>query len=224
MDHLQVIPSTHSQALSFQQFAVGIEPLQALGQLGFDPHHGCTHSFFASHVVSRRENQDLGRCTEGFARNRVNHTDAIDGVAEHLDSCDGGFISRLQFDGVASHPKISTAKCHVVAFVLQVHQPTQNTLLVVLNTLMQLEQIALVLLGIAHAVNTAHRCHHDHITTSEQCFGGRVAEPIDFVVDRRVFFNEGVTRRNVRLGLVVVVVADEILHPIVREELLHLLR
>ena len=170
-----------------------------------------------------REDQNLSRAAEGFARNWVDHADAIDGVAEHLDACDGGLISRLQFDGVAAHPKIAAAECNIVAFVLQIHQSTQNTLLVIFHALVQLEQVALVLLGVTHAINAAHRCHHNHIATSEQCFGGRVAQPVNLVVDRRVLFNKRVTRGDVRLGLVIVVVTDEIFHPIVREEFLHLL-
>ena len=51
---------------------------------------------------------------------------------------------------------------------------------------------------------------------------GRVAEPVDLVVDRAVLLDVGVARRQVRLGLVVVVVADEVLHPVVGKELPHL--
>ena len=49
--------------------------------------------------------------------------------------------------------------------------------------------------------------------------GGRVAEPVDLVVDRAVLLDVGVARREVGLGLVVVVVADEVLDPVVGEEL-----
>ena len=52
---------------------------------------------------------------------------------------------------------------------------------------------------------------------------GRVAQPVDLVVDRRVLLDVGVAGRDVRLGLVVVVVADEVLDPVVGEELAHLL-
>ena len=57
----------------------------------------------------------------------------------------------------------------------------------------------------------------------EQPGGRRVAKTIDLVVDRRVLLDVGVARRDVGLGLVVVVVADEVLDPVVREELAHLL-
>jgi len=49
-----------------------------------------------------------------------------------------------------------------------------------------------------------------------------VAHPVDLLVDRAVFFYVGVGARDVGLGLVVVVVADEILDRIVGEEGLEL--
>ncbi len=80
-----------------------------------------------------------------------------------------------------------------------------------------------VLLGVAHAVDARHRRHHDDVTPGEQRRRGRVAQPVDLVVDRGVLLDVGVARRDVRLGLVVVVVADEVLDPVVGEELAHLL-
>ena len=47
----------------------------------------------------------------------------------------------------------------------------------------------------------------------------RVAQPVDLVVDRAVLLDVRVGRRQVRLGLVVVVVGDEVLDPVLREQL-----
>ena len=49
-----------------------------------------------------------------------------------------------------------------------------------------------------------------------------MAEPVDLVVYRAVFFDIGVAGGDVRLGLVIVVVADEVLNPVLREYLPHL--
>ena len=51
---------------------------------------------------------------------------------------------------------------------------------------------------------------------------GGVTEPIDLVVDRAVLLDVRVGRRDVRLGLVIVVVGDEVLDAIAREELAEL--
>ena len=53
----------------------------------------------------------------------------------------------------------------------------------------------------------------------EQRLRRRVAQALDLVVDRAVLFDVGVGGRDVRFGLVVVEVRDEILDGVVREEL-----
>ena len=47
-------------------------------------------------------------------------------------------------------------------------------------------------------------------------------EPVDLVVDRGVLLDVGVGLGDVGLGLVVVVIGDEVLHPVVGEELAEL--
>jgi hypothetical protein len=58
--------------------------------------------------------------------------------------------------------------------------------------------------------------------TSRRVSRPEVALPVDLVVDRAVLLDIGVARRDVGLGLVVVVVADEVLDPVVREEVAEL--
>ena len=60
--------------------------------------------------------------------------------------------------------------------------------------------------------------HDDHVAALTRGALVRVAQPVDLVVDRRVLLDVGVARE-VGLGLVVVVVGDEVLDPVVREEL-----
>ncbi len=62
----------------------------------------------------------------------------------------------------------------------------------------------------------------DHVAPLEQGVGRGVAEPVDLVVARRVLLDVRVAPRQVRLGLVVVEVADEVLDRVVREELAEL--
>ena len=49
-----------------------------------------------------------------------------------------------------------------------------------------------------------------------------MAQLIDLIVNRRVFFNVGIRGRNIRLGLIIVIVGDEILYGVVREKFLKL--
>ena len=65
---------------------------------------------------------------------------------------------------------------------------------------------------------------HDDVATAQQRVRGRVTEALDLGVDRGVLLDEGVGLRDVRLGLVVVVVADEVLDRVVGHELAELVR
>ena len=62
----------------------------------------------------------------------------------------------------------------------------------------------------------------DHVAPLEQGVGRGVAEPVDLVVPARVLLDVRVAPGQVRLRLVVVEVADEVLDGVVREELAEL--
>ena len=49
--------------------------------------------------------------------------------------------------------------------------------------------------GSTQAVDARHRRDDDHVAPGEQGRGGRVAQPVDLVVDRRVLLDVGVARR-----------------------------
>ena len=91
--------------------------------------------------------------------------------------------------------------------------------LVALVARAQHQQLLAVLLGRTESVDRRHRRDDDHVAPGEQRARGRVAQPVDLVVDRAVLLDVRVGRREVRLGLVVVVVADEVLDPVLREHL-----
>jgi hypothetical protein len=59
---------------------------------------------------------------------------------------------------------------------------------------------------------------HDTLASLEQRARGREPHAIDFVVGRRLLLDVRVGGRHVGLGLVVVVVADEVLHGVAGEE------
>ena len=70
----------------------------------------------------------------------------------------------------------------------------------------------------ADAVDAGDRGDDDHVVALEQRARRRVAHAVDLLVDRRFLLDVGVGARDVGLGLVVVVVGDEILDRVVREE------
>ena len=68
------------------------------------------------------------------------------------------------------------------------------------------------------AVDARDAGNDQHVAPLEQGMGGGVAHLVDFVVDRRVFFNECVGDGHVRFGLVVIVITHEVADRIVREK------
>ena len=75
----------------------------------------------------------------------------------------------------------------------------------------------------AQAVDRGDGRDHDHVAPGEQGHRRRVPQPLDLLVDRGVLLDVGVGLRDVRLGLVVVVVADEVFDRVVRQQLAELL-
>ena len=74
----------------------------------------------------------------------------------------------------------------------------------------------------AHAVDAGHRGDDHDVAAGEQRRRRGVPQAVDVVVHRRVLLDVRVARREVRLGLVVVVVRDEVLDRVVREVLAEL--
>ena len=86
----------------------------------------------------------------------------------------------------------------------------------------QLEDRGAVVDRRTQAIDARHRRDDDHVAALEQRVGGGVAEPVDLLVPARVLLDVRVRPRQVRLGLVVVEVADEVLDRVVGEELAEL--
>ena len=76
--------------------------------------------------------------------------------------------------------------------------------------------------GLAQSVDAGDRGDDQHVVALKQRLGRRVAQLVDLVVDARVLLDIRVGRGNVGLGLVVVVVGDEVADRVFREQALEL--
>ena len=193
--HLQVVGGPHPEPLGLEQLALGLEPGQPFLQLGLDPADGDPHPLVAGHVVGGREDHQLVRLGQLLAGQGVQGRDALDLVAEQLDPDRVLLVGRVDLDGVAAHPELPAHQVGVVALVLHVDQPAQDGPLVLLGAPLHVQDPVGVLLRRSQAVDAADRGHHDDVPPGQQGRGGRVAEPIDLVVDRAVLLDVGVARR-----------------------------
>ena len=159
---------------------------------------------------------------EELAGQRIEFGDPLDLVAEELDPDDRLLGRRLELQGVAADAEPGPADGGVVALVLEVDQVAEHGVAPVLPALPQPEDGRAVVDRRAEAVDAGDAGHDDHVAALEQGMRGGVAQPVDLVVAAGVLLDVRVGPGEVRLGLVVVEVADEVLDGVVREELAEL--
>ena len=146
----------------------------------------------------------------------------LDLIAEHLDADRELFIDRDDLDRVAAHPERAAREVDVVALVLHRHELADEPVAVDPLPDLQRHHRAEVLLGRAEAVDARDARHDDDVASTQERVRRGVPQSFDLGVDRRVLLDEGVGLRHVGLGLVVVVVRDEVLDRVVRHELAEL--
>ena len=157
-----------------------------------------------------------------LAGQRVELYDPLDLIAEELHTYRQFLVSRHDFKSVATEAEAATDHLHVVAFVIHVDQPANDPAQSRLLALAQAEHHRAIFLGRPETVYAGDARNDQRVPAGEQCACGGVAEPVDLLVYVRLFLDISVGLRDVRLGLIVVVVADEILDRVVREEILEL--
>ncbi len=199
-----------------------LEAADLLVELGAQLDHGALDRRLRGDVLGRREDRDRVEPRERLAGERVEVGDRLDLVAEERDAVGGLGVGRLQLEHVAAHAEAAAPEHGVVADVLDVDQLAQHEVAVVLLAGGEEDDALLVLLWRAEAVDARDRGDDDDVAAREQARGGGVAQPVDVVVARAVLLDVEVGLRDVGLGLVVVVVGDEVLDRVGGEELAEL--
>ena len=216
--HLHVVLRALAQAVGLEQLALGLELGGAMVELAADLGHRALHRPLLDVVVRRRPDRDVLEVVDDqLARQRVEVLEALDLVAEQ-DRAEGGLRVRGEdLQRVAADPERPAARGGVVAVVLEVDELAQQLVAVDVGALDQRLQVVVVRLRRAEAEDRRHRGDDQHVAAREQRGRRGVAEPVDLLVDRRVLLDVEVPRRDVGLGLVVVVVGDEVLDGVLRE-------
>ncbi len=219
LEQLDVVLGSLPQAMRLEQLAALLEERDALVELVLDLGDRPLDRLLLGDVVRGRPHGHVVDLVEHLAGQRVEVLDRLDLVAEQGDPVRGLGVGRKDLEDLALHPERPAGEVGVVAAVLHADQLAEG--LVAVDPIPDLEQLHLLLveLGRADAVDAGHGGDDDDVAAGEQRGRGRVAQPVDLVVDRRVLLDVEVLGRDVRLGLVVVVVADEVLDGVVREEL-----
>ena len=133
------------------------------------------------------------------------------------------FVRRVDLDDVAADAEGAAVEVVVVALVLDLDQLAQDLIAVDPLAALERQHHAVVRLGRAEAVDARDAGDDDDVAPLEQRARRREPHAVDLVVDRRFLLDVRVGGRDVGFGLVVVVVADEVLDGVLGEEAAELL-
>src|SRR6266704_405802 len=210
--HLHVEERSLLEPLRLQQAVALAQERQPLAQLLLDGLERSRELGRLGDVVARRVDVDPIEALEHRAAQRVDPGDRVDHVAEELDpERDRLLVGREDLDDVTPHSEGPAVEVVVVPLVLDGDQAPDDLVAVDPVALAELEVQPLIGVGLADAVDARDGRDHQDVAALEERLGRRVAHPVDLVVDQRVLLDVGVRLRDVRLGLVVVVVRDEVL-------------
>ncbi|CAB5068466.1 unannotated protein [freshwater metagenome] len=172
--------------------------------------------------MSIRKDHHLVQFLHTLASQRVNHRDRLNLIPKQRNAHCSFFIGRVDFNDVAAHPELASHQVHIVALVLQIDETPKHLSLVNCFAHPGGKQSFGVFLGRAETVDTRHRGHDNGVPASQECRSSGMTQTIDLIVDRGVLLDEGIAGRHVGLGLVIVVIRDEVFDAILWEELTEL--
>ncbi len=160
---------------------------------------------------------------DGRARDHINFLDPVNLIAEKFDP-DGPVRrrGRKNFHDIAPHPERPAVKIHIVARILDLHQPPDHVIPVLIHPRSEGNRHILIVNRAAESVNARNAGDDDDIPPLGQRRCRRMAQLVDLLIDRRVLFDIRIRGRDIRFGLVVIVVGDEKFYGVIREKLFEL--
>ena len=168
--------------------------------------------------VRFREDRDPLVPAHVLARQRIEGQDLVYFVAKQADAQADVFVGRIELDDVAPHAEGAARKVVVVALVLNLDEPPQDLIAGDLLALLERHQQAVVGLRRSQAVDARYAGHDDDVAAFEERPRGRQPEAVDLFVDDRLLLDVRIGGRHEGFRLVIVVVADEKLDGVAREE------
>ncbi len=216
--HLEIEVRPLSEPLRLEQLAVLVEHRQPLVELGPDAVDRRQQLRPRRHVVGSRVDRQPVELLDGHPAHRIDALDALDLVAPERDPDRGVVVGREDLEHVAAEPEGPRCEVEVGALVLHLGELPEDVVERFLDVLFEELQHAEVGLGRPETVDAAHRGDDEHIAPLEERARRRQPHAVDLLVDRGLLLDVGVGRRHVGLGLVVVVVGDEVLDRVVGEK------
>ena len=154
-----------------------------------------------------------------LAGQRIEFADLFDLVSEEADPPGHVLVMAGEhFQAVAAHAEIAAGEGMVVALVLQGHQLADDFALVLRFAGPDVEDHGGIGFDRADAIQAGYRGDDDHIVPFQKRAGGRMAHPVNRLVNAAFLLDVGVAARDIGFGLVVIVIGYEIFHRVVWKE------
>ena len=169
--------------------------------------------------MAARKNSEEFRLFQNLASQRVNPRNSIDIIAEKLHSISCFAARRKDIDHVAFDAKRTARKVDIVAMILNIHQLAQKFVLQTPFAALNSNRQIIIIRWRPQTINAADARHDNHVAPRKQSVGSGMAQAIDFFVDRRIFLDIRIARRDVSFWLVIIKVADEVMNFVVGEKL-----
>ncbi len=218
-EHLQVEAGALLEPLGLQEFPLGPQFLEPFLQLLFDAFDGPAQPLLRGHIMGgRRDRHPLPR-GEGIACEGIDHGDPLHFVPKPLDAVAHLLRGGDDLQNIAPQSKSGPLKSKLIPPVLEEHKLAKDLVQIVFPPDLQGEGHGVIVLGGTKTVDAGNRGHDDHVPALKEAGGGGMAQAIDLLVYLRVLFDVGVGFGDIGLGLVVVVVGNEIVHGVIREKL-----
>src|SRR5574344_1718924 len=220
--HLQVVLGPFLQSLRLEELALRLEVHEALGKLRLDPAVSGRQLVLAHHELLRRSHHRRRHRDAPLAGQRIQRRNRVDLVSEELDADRARLIRGEDVQHVAADAERARREVIVVPDILRLDQLRNQLRARDALSGLELHRKVPVFVRLAETVDAADGRHHDHVLARDQRIRRRQPVALDLLVDRRILLDVGVRLRNVSLGLVVVVVRDEVLDRVFRKQLLQL--
>ena len=221
--HLEVEVSSFLDALGLEQLVLGAKELDPLLEFLVDLADGPFPDVHRGDIVGGGIDGHPIQFADRLARERVDLVDGLHEVAEEVDP-NGSFllVHRIDVHHIPANTEVSPGEVVISPLVLDLHQLFQHVFPGQGDASLDGEKHVVIGLGRPEAVDAGDARHDDHIVPVQQRTGGRVPHLVDLFVDVGVLGNVGVGLGDIGLGLIIVVVADKVLHGIVGKEPLQL--
>ena len=221
--HLDIEPRALLQALRLDEPVCVTQHRKPVDQLFLDGLDGFENTLARGHVVTLGIHGEARNSADDLAGEWIEVAQILDFVVEELDPHRVPLrLRRMDIDDFATNAIGSTMQLDLVSRVLQLGETPENESLIDRLAPHQVQHHRVVGGRIAEAVDRRHGGHDDAVTVLQQRLCRRQSHLLDMVVDRRIFLDVRVGRRDIGFRLVIVVVGDEILDSVVWKELTHL--